>query len=145
MCAQRRPEHTNTSGQKAIIPGAFHGTLQSGVTASESMQIALFRARATRGGSLSIDRIPEYIDHGVDKPFRKWGQVGRTGIKKKGKRVDRWQIPWKKKVGIVYIHPEKKVVKSNWLVVSVWSNTTKVAGSNPDGFCKKFLLFFFCF
>jgi hypothetical protein len=35
------------------------------------MQIALFRARATRGGSLPIDRIPEYIDHGVDKPFRK--------------------------------------------------------------------------
>jgi hypothetical protein len=35
------------------------------------MQIALFRARTTKGGSLPIDRIPEYIDHGVDKPFRK--------------------------------------------------------------------------
>ena len=35
--------------------------------------------------------------------------------------------------------------KSNWLVVSAWSNTTKVAGSNPDGFCKKMFRFFFCF
>jgi hypothetical protein len=41
------------------------------------MRIALFRARATRGGPLPIDRIPEDIeDHGVDKPFRK---VRRTG------------------------------------------------------------------
>ena len=50
--------------------------------------------------------------------------------------------PLKKKVEILYIHPEKKMYKSNWLVVSAWSNTTKVAGSNPDGFCKKSLVFF---
>jgi hypothetical protein len=34
------------------------------------------RARATRRRPLPIDRIPEDIDHGVDKPFRK---VRRTG------------------------------------------------------------------
>jgi hypothetical protein len=30
------------------------------------MRITLYRARATRGGPLPIDRIPIYIDHGVD-------------------------------------------------------------------------------
>ncbi len=35
--------------------------------------------------------------------------------------------------------------KSNWLVVSAWSNTTKGAGSNPDSFSKKKFLFFSVF
>jgi hypothetical protein len=29
------------------------------------MRITLYRARATRGGPLPIDRIPKYIDHGT--------------------------------------------------------------------------------
>ena len=43
------------------------------------------------------------------------------------------------------MHPEIKFYKSNWLVVSAWSYHTKVPGSNPTIFRKKYIRFFFCF
>ena len=80
MCAQRTLKHVRATNTKACarnenqniqtrpdkskhIPGAFHRRLKSGVSASESMRIAFFRARATKD-PLPIDRVTKYIDHG---------------------------------------------------------------------------------
>jgi len=84
MCAQRTPEQAKTTWQKAIIPGAFHGTLHSSVTTTESMRIALFRTRATRGGPLPIDRIPVCV-HGVEQTFQNEDRLAGQVLKRKVK------------------------------------------------------------
>ncbi len=68
---------------------------------------------------------------------------GRTGLKKKGKKGIGSKSLEKKKLECYIYILKKKLYKSNWLVVSAWSNTTKVAGSNPADFCKKMIRFFF--
>ena len=77
MCAQRTLKHVRAT----YALGAFHGRflhrserraprrceqsivdIRTGVTTTEIM---LPRARATRSGSLPIDRVTKHIDHGV--------------------------------------------------------------------------------
>ena len=77
MCAQRKLKHVRATYALGAFNGRFlHRSerrasgrceqsiidIRPVVTAAETM---LPRARATRRGPLPIDRIPEYIDHGV--------------------------------------------------------------------------------
>ncbi len=139
MCARRTPEQTFLDKKQTY---SWRVSRKVVVRCNHIRKYADCLVQNKNNQGRSSSHRPGYRKHTpcvVDKPCWKWSTPVFTLLKKKGKRVI---IPWKKKVGVLYMHPEIKIYKSNWLVVSAWSYHTKVPGSNPTTFRKNYMFFF---